>query len=143
MTDPVSRLLEAIAETERLAEAAGRDGEPNWTAGGDLSETVSTVKYGSPVAAGPYGYLVPEIRAHIAHNDPASVRRRCAADKVIAETTRMAQEHYREVLAETEGDPGSSARVADAWRQATTWGKAARLVAEGYGLSDHRQGDNG
>lgn len=81
MTDLVSRLLEAIGETERIAETAGRDGEPNWTAGGELSETVSTVKYGQPVATGPYGYLVPEVREHIAHNDPSSVLRRCAADR--------------------------------------------------------------
>lgn len=131
MDDLSSLLLAAIEETERLAREAT---EGPWRAGVRGGPTVEAE--GWTVASG----VTDLDAAHIAHNDPSSVLRRCSADRRIVETTRMAQGHYREVLAETEGDPGSSARVSDAWRQATTWEKAMALVAEGYGLTDHQEG---
>lgn len=140
MTDLVSRLLEAITAKEEKAQAA-----PPWPWRTNAEHDEVVASDGLTVCDG-FALSNNQLRAavdHVVDNDPSSVLHRCATDKVIAETTRMAQEHYREVLAETEGDPGSSARVADAWRQATTWEKAARLVAEGYGLSGHREGDNG
>ena len=148
MTDLVSRLLEAIGETEREAhERRGIWPHPSVQDSGAVWLHIKrggqavVVHYLHPVEG--YGDMA-DLKAWAEAGygqDEDAVLRRCAADKVIAETARMAQEHYREVLAETEGDPGSSGRVADAWRQATTWEKAARLVAQGYGLSDHQEGE--
>lgn len=85
--DLVVRLLAAIEETERLAQAAAKDTEHGWSAGDEyLSDYVTTVEYGSAVVVGPYsGYMSWELRRYIARHDPASVLRRCAADRKLIE----------------------------------------------------------
>ncbi len=111
MSDLVSRLLEAIAETERLARAAVDPERPgtHWqwvtdendtpVARGDLAEaqahqavSLRTVEEFETNTVGllPAFLLwgqdvVPGAGDHIAHNDPAAVLRRCTADKRVLE----------------------------------------------------------
>lgn len=87
MSDLVSRLLAAIEETEQAARACG--GAP-WV------DDVPAMVHVDPVAIrdskwslGHLGYVASAdnspigdaYRAHIVRNDPASVLRRCAADR--------------------------------------------------------------
>ena len=89
--DLPSRILAAIDETERLAQAAAKDSEPEWSPGHEhVSDNVTTAEYGSLVLCGPYGYLGWELRQHVALNDPAKTLRRCAADR------RLIERHQRE-----------------------------------------------
>jgi hypothetical protein len=77
--DLAGKLLAAIGETERIAQEAGGVWSlltiPAWSLPGDSGE----VNLGDKVLVTP----VPESAAHIARHDPASVLRRCAADRKI------------------------------------------------------------
>lgn len=86
MSDLVSRLIAAIEETERLAtNCEGRewghrfgpapDGEEpeHWVAGVPTSDTIAI--------CGEDYTMARHHAAHIAHNDPTAVLRRCAADR--------------------------------------------------------------
>jgi len=79
VSDLASRLLAAIEEVERLAhEAQDYIGDSPWSVGRARGSGEPYVK--GEVAA--VCSLVDEASAaHIAHNDPAAVLRRCAADR--------------------------------------------------------------
>lgn len=79
MTDPVSRLLEAIGETERLALIAKDNTEGEWGPSTWGVAATSIVLYDKS------GRLAVGSVSHIERHDPSSVLRRCAVDRKILE----------------------------------------------------------
>jgi hypothetical protein len=126
--DLSSLLLAAIEEAERLARSASAETEAEWSPGGDLSDGVSTVVTGAPVVGGPYGHLAEVVREHIARHDPASVLRRCAADRKIVEFWSLAYSKFSD-FPHPEWD-----RI----RSNARW--TIRKIAEAYGIADHEEG---
>lgn len=87
MTDLVTRLREAIDETERIARAAGGSAWIRWTGFGPVvveRETEYGVVYvtGAGVVSDE-GQPSPKQVDHILHHDPAAVLRRITADRKI------------------------------------------------------------
>jgi len=139
MTDLVSRLLEAIEEAERLAKACeGRqwttrfgpapDGEEpeHWVMGVPTCETVAI--------CGEDYTMARHDAAHIAHNDPAAVLRRCITDRTII------HEHSAETVASLE--PGSFGREFEVCRRCAAGGNCVvypcptvKHLAAAYGIS--------
>lgn len=83
MTDDLVRLiLAAIEADEKLAREAADDVQAEeWLDGGKFGESVYPKDVSGYVACGPYDFMSWELRQFIARHDPASVLRRCAADR--------------------------------------------------------------
>lgn len=134
MTDLVSPLLEAIGETERLALAAS---PAPWRANAEHDEVDAeddiTVCYGFALSG-------PQLRAtvdHIVLHDPSSVLRRCAGDRELVGMCRAAVNQFERKAWENDEQ---RAQIVGAYTMAFM---ALTHLAEGYGLSDHQEGDNG
>lgn len=167
MPDLVSRLLEAIAETERLAQAclyaphAGTwtsDSDTVWIVipaddrwSDDLNhEDDVEVATTDDTMHRPFHF---EWAKHIAHNDPSSVLRRCAADRKLVDLHGII---HRDI-GWLEWDEGEHAEMyaelpvcglcvpkhsSFPRREDVPEGpcRTVRILAEGYGLSDHQEG---
>ena len=84
--DILAWLETAITAREDLARAAAdEEQDASWSDGGEYGESVYTGGVASAVVAGPWGHLPDATRKYIAANDPASVLRRCAADRKLLE----------------------------------------------------------
>lgn len=85
MSDLVSRLLAAIAETERKALAVPDHlREERWTHPGPwVMHGVESRSADEVALVRMTGRQAEAIAEHIAYNDPAAVLRRCAADKAL------------------------------------------------------------
>jgi hypothetical protein len=76
--DIVASLETAITERERMATSAAEEFGPDWDyADGHVGPLGSV----GTVATGAQEFMPPEQGLHVAANDPASVLRRCAADR--------------------------------------------------------------
>lgn len=75
--DELARWLgEQLDEDGRIARAAAAESEEHWSPGDkNVSDSVNSAEYGSPVVIGPYEYLDWAIREHIAEWDPARALR--------------------------------------------------------------------
>ncbi|MGW3383270.1 DUF6221 family protein [Streptomyces albogriseolus] len=84
--DLLAWLESAITRAEDLARAAAdKEQDASWSDGGEYGENVHTDGVASAVVVGPWGYLPDATRTYIAANDPASVLRRCTADRKLLE----------------------------------------------------------
>ena len=113
MTDLVSRLLEAIEQAERLAKFEDEDGRTH-----PDSWHTRSCGYGQ-------GELMEDCDCEVS----SSVLRRCAADRKIVEFWSLAYSKFSD-FPHPEWD-----RI----RSNARW--TIRKIAEGYGLSDHQEGE--
>jgi hypothetical protein len=81
MTDLAARLLSAIEETERLARAAGAC---SWRQP-DADRAPGRVESPNGIVVYDEGSPDEDEAAHIVHNDPITVLRRCVTDREILE----------------------------------------------------------
>lgn len=109
-------LLAAIEETERLAREAGGD---RWYQDGKTGEIIATNGKTAENCGGGYWTGIAE---HIAHNDPSSVLRRCAADR------RTVEEWLKQAESPLNGLSDEPPYF-------------IVNLAKGYGLSDHQEGE--
>lgn len=103
--DLVSRLLEAISETERLAQEIAAKAGLNWVAApcgehlceGHLLSVLNSGKRPELVACQPCegGGTYEPVAPHIAHHDPTSVLRHCGEDRALVEWYEGWQETFR------------------------------------------------
>jgi hypothetical protein len=133
--DLSSLLLAAIEETERLARGV----------------TGSIAPWEVDEEDGQFGVLDQDMEPqcwprsgaramHIAHNDPASVLRRSAADRRLLEL-------HKQVPTERPGATGETG--CDLCRWEASWGMEVQpgvcetvlTLAEGYGITDHQEGE--
>ena len=83
----VEKLLAAIEETERIARETAEAGGLEWTHvpcdNQQCSGHITSPRDRYLIACYPYegGGMDKQLGEHIAHNDPAAVLRRCAADR--------------------------------------------------------------
>lgn len=128
MTDNLAaRLLAAIAETEQIARSSLAD---SWTVS-NYHEVITSapVSDNLVVAIGDSGGGVYDVdtAAHIAHNDPPTVLRRCEADRKMVEL-------YQRLVVEDDNTTDDEYRwTTDA--RVTAVLACLRLLAEGYGVS--------
>jgi cytochrome c5 len=126
-------LREAMDAAERDAEAAAKDGTPDWYAKDHYAVADAA---GEPVVYDE-GRPTPDQVRHIVRHDPAAVLRRIAADRKILEAHPITTEVI---------NPGYGKRVADFgcatchdWDGVTEgygWCDTVRLLAEGYGWTE-------
>jgi uncharacterized protein DUF6221 len=133
--DLVRQILAAIEATETLAGQVAEDVGAEWSAGGDLGNSVSLKDGSGYVATGPYDYMSWELRQHIARHDPASVLCCCAAAR---ETIELCVEVIGERDLSNYGqfgllkdDPNSLA--------VTLAVETLRNLATGYGITQEAQ----
>jgi hypothetical protein len=118
-SDLSSRLLAAIEETERLAAIAKSNTEGVWGPSTWAAAAASIALYDKS------GKLAVGSVSHIEHHDPASVLRRCAADRRLVK-------RCADVLS------------AKGWEYDDTpdlTRRALEDLASAYGLSDHQEGE--
>jgi hypothetical protein len=113
MTDLVSRLLEAIAEAERIAP--------------DVHHSdCQKVHLAYAMSA--------DHRDRCTCGQPDRIRRRCAEDRAMVGVYHGAASQLRDLIAETEGDPWASSAVMASKRSLKVWGEVVQMTAVGYGL---------
>lgn len=117
------RLLDAIAETERVVLAVPEDERRWWYDTSRYDETVTVEGTNIYVAAGVYGPLEDRYGEHIARNDPFSIARRCRADR------RVVREWMERTTSTFEGmteEELHQYRAHPAWDYKTTEGPRKR-----------------
>jgi hypothetical protein len=157
--DLSSLLLSAIEETERLALAANlKQDDPEWYAHHVAGSHPRTFRIRSaqdhcPIAEvsdiesdaevlDPTGVLDGEATArHIARNDPSSVLRRCAADKRTVELHRNNGGFCSRCYTGSYDEEGSGGYPYTVIQFEPYPCATLRNTAEGYGLTDHQEGE--
>lgn len=91
MPDLHGWIVQQVDETQRIAEAARGQGDGRWRHDSGHPNGYVYDECGQPVVYDESAPL-PEEAAHIAFNDPATVLRRCAADRKILARHRLAPE---------------------------------------------------
>lgn len=139
MNDMAARLLAAIEETERLAHDAAKNED------GDPPDYEWTTKVARLQDAGWDEREVCRLDAHVAHNDPASVLRRCAADRRRLERHAPAEPGIGHFPSARFKDP--DARICAHCSHDGDWGATVwpcpdfTDLMDSYGLTDQQEGE--
>jgi hypothetical protein len=127
MPDLHGWITQQIAQREDLAKRAAHYGRPDWpqpcTAAVDVGEDWPITTEGGPIAE------------HIAVHDPASVLRRCAADRKILEHHAPAGGNWEPYACTGCGDDSEYGALVTHTNDCPT----LQALAEGYGLTEEQR----
>lgn len=103
MSDPVSRVLEAIHEAERIARAALDECPADlWVVRPDGYEGI-LFEYMRVAHSTDPGAISPPAADHVVCNNPESILRRCGSDRLTVKRFEQYRERYR-----TQGEVGAT-----------------------------------
>ncbi|MDX2513847.1 DUF6221 family protein [Streptomyces stelliscabiei] len=134
MPDLHGWITQQIDETQRIAEAARGHGEGRWRHDPSYPNGYVYDERGEPVVydeSAPF----PEEAAHIAFNDPASVLRRCAADRKILDVHEPAGTECDPYACNGCGVDSEYGHEVDHTNDCPT----LQALAEGYGLTEEQR----